>query len=163
MYNLKRSGEIIIFDERDNAKVKRIPAGIYTLVTLGKVLEGRFHEEKVLLRFDDAEGAIRIENPLQRQIQIDRDTTVPLGHIEFGLTDKGRKLKMKTFLNQFASFNTYIIHCDLIDQVDNLFNRNERDEAPTSSILAVFDIQCSRQTFQKSVLSLRRNREEKNK
>ena len=64
--------------------------GMYTLVTLGKVLEGRFHEEKAKLRFDNAEGAIRIENPLQRQIQIDRDMAVPLGHIEFGLIDKGR-------------------------------------------------------------------------
>ena len=47
---------------------------------------------------------------------------------------------MKTFLNQLTSFNTYITHCDLIDRDENLFNGNERGEAPASTILAVFDI-----------------------
>ena len=81
-----------------------------------------------------------MENPLQRKIQIDRDLTALLGLIEFGLIDKGRKLKSKNFLNQLTSFNTYIIHCDLIDRDENLFNGNKRGEAPISSIVVVFDI-----------------------
>ena len=39
-----------------------------------------------------------------------------------------------------TSFNTYIIHCDLIDRDKSLFDGNERGETSTSSILAVFDI-----------------------
>lgn len=45
-YNLKRTGEIMIFDAQDNAKVKRIPEGNYSLKTLGKVLEVAFKNEK---------------------------------------------------------------------------------------------------------------------
>lgn len=139
-YNLKRTGEIMIFDAQDNATVKRLPAGNYTLETLGKELERIFKKEKITLRFDDVEGAIVIENPLQRKIQIDRDLTALLGLIEFGLIEKGRKLKAKTIINQLTSFNTYIINCDLIDREENLFNGKERSEASPSNILASFDI-----------------------
>jgi len=45
-YNLKRTGEIMIFDAQDNAKVKRIPEGNYSLKTLGKALEIAFKNEK---------------------------------------------------------------------------------------------------------------------
>jgi hypothetical protein len=124
----------MIFDAQDNATVKRLPAGNYTLETLGKELESIFKKEKVTLRFDDVEGAIVIENPLQRKIQIDRDLTALLGLIEFGLIEKGRKLKAKTIINQLTSFNTYIINCDLIDREENLFN------GKPSNILASFDI-----------------------
>ena len=65
----------MIFDERDNAEVKRIPLGNYTLVTLGKALKSLFDGEKVKIRFNDSEGVIVIENPLRRKIQIDRDLT----------------------------------------------------------------------------------------
>jgi hypothetical protein len=37
-HNLKWSGEIGIFDSQDNATIKRIPAGNYTLKSLGKAL-----------------------------------------------------------------------------------------------------------------------------
>ena len=121
-YNLKRVGEIMIFDERDNAEVKRIPAGNYSIETLGKALETAFKGEKINLRFDDAEGAIVIENPLQKKVQIDRDLTALLGLIKFNLTERGRKLKNKTIINQLTSFNTYLIHCDLTDREENLFN-----------------------------------------
>ena len=63
-YNLKYAGEIMIFDERGNPTVKRIPAGNYSIKTLGKALETVFKGEKINLRFDDAEGAIVIDNPL---------------------------------------------------------------------------------------------------
>jgi len=42
------------------------------------------------LRLDDLEGAIVIENPLERKIQIDRDLTALLGVIKFKLIEKGR-------------------------------------------------------------------------
>ena len=112
----------MIFDERDNAKVKRIPAGNYSIETLGKALETVFKGEKLNLRFDDAEGAIVIENPLQKKVQIDRDLTALLGLIKFNLTERGRKLKNKTIINQLTSFNTYLIHCDLIDREENLLD-----------------------------------------
>ena len=67
-YNLKRPGEIMIFDERDNAKVKRIPPGNYSIETLGNALETAVKGEKINLRFDDVEGAIVIENLLQKKL-----------------------------------------------------------------------------------------------
>ena len=45
-YNLKRDGEIMIFDERDNGEKKRIPAGNYSIETLRKALETTFKGEK---------------------------------------------------------------------------------------------------------------------
>ena len=111
-YNLKRAGEIMIFDERDNTKVKRIPAGNYSIETLGKALETVFKGEKLNFRFDDAEGAIVIENSLQKKVQIDCDLTTLLGLIKFNLTERGRKLKNKTIINQLTSFNTYLVHCE---------------------------------------------------
>jgi len=80
------------------------------------------------------EGAIVIENPLEKKIQMDRDLTALLGLIKFSLIDKGRKLKIKTIINQLTSFNTYLIHCDIIDRDENIFN------GEPSSLLASFDI-----------------------
>ena len=133
-YNLKRPGEIMIFDERDNAKVKRIHSGNYSIETLGKALETAFKGEKINLRFDDVEGAIVIENPLQKKIQIDRDLTALLGLIKFNLTERGRKLKIKTIINQLTSFNTYLIHCDLIDREENFLNGEFSDVLPSFDI-----------------------------
>ena len=55
--------------------MKRITPGNYTLATLEKALESRFDEEKIKLRFENAEVAIVIENSLQRTIKIYRDLT----------------------------------------------------------------------------------------
>lgn len=95
--------------------------------------------KKINLRFDDVEGTIVIENPLQKKIQIDRGLTSLLGLTKFGLIEKGRKLKIKTIINQLT-FDTYLIHCDLIDWEENLFYQNKRSKASPSSILASFDI-----------------------
>ena len=148
-YNLKRAGQIMIFAVRDNAEVKRIPAGNYSIETPGKALGTSFKGEKINLRFDDAEGAIVIENPLQKKIQIDLDVTALLGLIKFNLTERGRKLKTKTIINQLTSFNTYLIHCDLIDREENLFN------GEFSDVLSSFDIKGK--IFRKMDLSVRRN------
>ena len=69
------------------------------------------------------EGAIVIENPFQKKVQIDPDLTALLGLIKFN-----------QFINQLTSFNTYLIHCDLIDQEENLFN------GEFSDVLSSFDI-----------------------
>ena len=122
VYNLKRVGEIMISDERDNPEVKRIPARNYSIETLGKALETAFKGEKINLRFDDAEGAIVIENPLQKKVQTDRDLTALLGLIKFNLTERWRKLKNKPIINQLTSFNTYRFHCDLIDREEKIFS-----------------------------------------
>ena len=71
----------MIFAVRDNAEVKRIPAGNYSIETPGKALGTSFKGEKINLRFDDAEGAIVIENPLQKKIKIDLDVTALRGLI----------------------------------------------------------------------------------
>ena len=66
---------------------------------------------------------------------MDRDLAVSLGLIKLGIIEKkGIKLKIKTIINQLTSFNTYLIHCDLIDRDENIFNGDP------SSILASFDI-----------------------
>ena len=111
----------MIFED-DNAKVKTLPARNYSLETLGKALEEVF------------KPAIVISNPLQRKIQIDRDLVVSLGLIKYGIIEKPSKLTVKIIINQLTSFNTYLIHCDLIDRDENIFNGDP------SSILASFDI-----------------------
>ena len=58
--------------------------------------------KKINLRFDDEEGTIVIENPLQKKIQIDRGLTSLLSLTKFGLIEKGRKLKIKTIINQLT-------------------------------------------------------------
>ena len=133
-YNLKRSGQITIFDDHGKAKVKNLPPGNYSLETLGKTLEEALKNENINIRLDNVEGVIVIENPLEKKIQMDRDLTTLLGLIKFDLIDEGRKLKIKTIINQLTSFNTYLIHCDLIDRDENIFN------VDPSSLLASFDI-----------------------
>ena len=154
-YNLKRDGEIMIFDERDNAEKKRIPAGNYSIETLRKALDTTFKGEKNNLRFNDAEGAIVIENPLQKKVQIDRDLTALLGLIKFNLTERGRQFKIKTIINQLTLLNAYSIHCDLIDREENLFN------GEFSDLLSSFGIKG--QPFERVTYHwVRRNRDKKN-
>jgi len=74
-----------------------------------------FDEERIRVKLDDSEGAIIMENPLERKIQIDCDLTALLGLIESGLIDKGKKLKIRIVINLLTSFSNYLIHCILID------------------------------------------------
>ena len=104
------------------------------LERLGKALKSKFKNEKFQLRFDYAAGAIVIENPLMRKIQINRDLTSLLGPIEFWIIGKERKLKIKTIINQLTSFN--LVHWDFI----NRDYGNEGGEASPSSTLVCFDI-----------------------
>ena len=123
----------MIFED-DNAKVKTLPARNYSLETLGKALEEVFKNEKINFRFDHVEPAIVISNPLQLKIQMDRDLVVSLGLIKYGIIEKPSKLRVKIIITQLTSFNTCLIHCDLIDRDENIFNGDP------SSILASFDI-----------------------
>ena len=111
----------MIFED-DKAKVKTLPGRNYSLETLEKVLEEVFKNEKINFRFDHVEPAIVLSNPLQRKIQIDRDLVVSLGLIKYGIIEKPSKLTVKIIINQLTSFNTYLIHCDLIDRDENIFN-----------------------------------------
>ena len=90
--------------------------------------------KKINLRFDDAEGDIVIENPLQKKVQIDRDLTALLVVIKFNLTERGRQFKIQAIINQLTSFNAYLIHCDLIDREENLF------DGEFSDVISSFDI-----------------------
>ena len=94
-----------------------------------------------------------IENPLQKKVQIDRDLKALLGLIKFNLTERGRKLKIKTVINQSTSFNAYLIHCDLIDREENLFN------GEFSDVLSSFDIKgqlFERVTYQLKETAMRK-------
>ena len=118
----------------------------------------RLHSKvkKINLRFDDAEGDIVIENPLQKKVQIDRDLTALLVVIKFNLTERGRQFKIQAIINQLTSFNAYLIHCDLIDREENLF------DGEFSDVISSFDIKG--QPFKRVTYYLvRRNRDEKNK
>ena len=77
-YNLKERGEIGFVDNGITT-TKRIPPGNYTLDTIGKKLQGLFGEEGIEVKFDEANGPIIIENPLNRKILFDRDLTFLLG------------------------------------------------------------------------------------
>ena len=46
-YDLRRAREIMIFDVRDNAEVKRILAENYSIETPGKALKTAFKGEKI--------------------------------------------------------------------------------------------------------------------
>ena len=71
---------------------------------------------------------------MEKKVQIDCDLTALFGLIKFKLTERARKLKHKIIINQLKSFNTYLIHCDLIDREENLFN------GECSDVLSSFDI-----------------------
>ena len=74
--------------------VKVIPPGNYTIKSTGKKLQELFEGEKrVNVKLDDDEkGSIVIKNPLHVKINFDRD------------------------LNRFASFNGFLVNCDLLDK-----------------------------------------------
>ena len=129
-YNLKERGEIGFVDNSITT-TKRIPPGNYTLDTIGKKLQGLFGEEGIVVKFDEANGPIIIENPLNRKILFDRGLTFLLG---LNAGNPRERLKKQAVINRLASFNNYFINCDLMDKEENLFN------GKPSTILACFDI-----------------------
>ena len=62
-------------------------------------------------------------------------------------------MKNKTIINQLTSFNTYLIHCDLIDREENLLN------GEFSDVLSSFDIKgqpFERVTYQSEETAMRK-------
>ena len=133
-YNLKERGEIGFVGGRDITTTRIIPPGNYTLSSIGKKLQEIFADEAVEVKFDDAKGPIVIENLHNRKINFDRDLTFLLGLKANIKEDSRTRLKRQTVINRLASFNNYLIHCDLMDKEENLFN------GKPSTILACFDI-----------------------
>ena len=130
-YNLKERGEIGFVDNSGITTTKIIPPGNYTLSSIGKKLQEIFADEGIEVKFDDANGPIVIENPLNGKVLFDRDLTFLLG---LNAGNPRERLKKQTVINRLVSFNNYFINCDLMDKDENLFN------GKSSTILACFDI-----------------------
>ena len=127
---MKARGEIG-FVENNITTTKIIPAGNYTLSSIGKKMQELFEREYVTVKLNDASGPIVLENPQSKKIIFDRDLTFLLG---LGSRNQRTQLKKQTVINRLASFNNYFIHCDLMDKDENLFN------GKPSTILACFDV-----------------------
>ena len=129
-YNLKKEGEIALFDDNtENAAtiIKFLP-GHYTLESLAKELESSLKKYNVKLPTEtySAVGQMVISNPSNKNVKFDSDLAALLGI--------RRKLLLKTFVKRLNCPTTYFIHCDLVDKEQNLFN------GKPSSVLACYDI-----------------------
>ena len=80
-HNLKNSGEISLFDGDDNAAVRLLLPGHYTLETSAKEIENLFSRDSVTLhtKINTPVGQMVIQNPDMRKIVIDRDLAQLLG------------------------------------------------------------------------------------
>ena len=128
-YNLKKEGEIALFDDNtDNAAtIIKILPGHYTLESIAKELLS-LKKDNVELPTETytAFGQMVISNPSNKNIKFDSDLAALLGI--------RRKLHLKTFVKRLNCPTTYFIHCDLVDKEQNLFN------GKPSSVLACYDI-----------------------
>ena len=79
---------------------------------------------ELLTEINTSVGQLIITNSQNKKITLDRDLAQLLGI--------SRKLLYKTFIKRLASPTAYCIHCDLVDQHQNLLNER--------SLLAKFDI-----------------------
>ena len=129
-YNLKKEGEIALFDDNTEnaATIIKILQGHYTLESLAKELESSLKEKNVALPIETytAFGQMVISNPSNKNIKFDSDLAALLGI--------RRKVNFKTFIKRLNCPTTYFIHCDLVDKEQNLFN------GKPSSVLACYDI-----------------------
>ena len=125
-YNLRRRGEISISDRKDNASIQLIPSATlckYSLESLTEALEEILSEEK---------GFTVSMNQLKFLIPTKRD----LNSIEIVLylSRLISVCKRKNSISRFTSFNSYFVHCDLLDKDENLCN------GEPLSVLGCFDI-----------------------
>ena len=107
--------------------VKIIPSGKYTPESLARALEKILSEErgfKVTIKHSKA-GTV-ILYPHQEKVKLDRDLSLLLGI--------DQSLQEKNLSSRFTSLNNYLVHCDLLDKDENLFN------GEPSSVLGCFDI-----------------------
>ena len=86
----------------------------------------RYNYKQLETQTNQPVGQLVIKNFGAKPIERDRDLANLLGI--------GRKLDLITFVKRLTSPTTYIIHCDLIDKEQNVFNSKKSD------VLALFDI-----------------------
>ena len=125
-HNLKRNG---LFNADDTAATSiKLTPGHYSLATIAKDLSDAFTSGSFELstEINTSVGQLIIRNPKNRKISLDRD----LAQL-FGIN---RKLLYIKFIKRLTSPTAYYIHCDLVDQHQNLLN----GKPPT--LLAKFDI-----------------------
>lgn len=69
--NLKREGQIEIFDAQDNSAVKTILAENYNFESLMKALENKLDKEGLKVPMNSWKGALEISNPQNKKVYID--------------------------------------------------------------------------------------------
>ena len=128
-YNLKRTGEIALFDDHeDAAAIIRSTPGHCNLESISKELSNMLAKYGVELSTEiyTSVGQLIINNPKSKEITLDRDLAQFLGI--------GHKLSFITFIKRLTYPTADCIHCDLVDPHQNLLN------GKPSNLLAKFDI-----------------------
>ena len=127
-HTLKAHGEITLKRNSKPTVTKTIHRGHYTLESMAEHLKIVFSEEGVELRteINTPVGAMVIRAGSGKKILLDSN----LSKLFFGASS----LPFTTFLPRLIYPTSYFIHCDVIEQEQNLFN------GKPSSILACVDI-----------------------
>lgn len=107
--NLKKDEEILISDDQGNTRVgKFVPVITHTQPSEEKSKEHL--KDRLDVQFDNAKGAIMIENPFYRNVCFDRDFSFLLGLPK-------QCLKPPNVTNRLSSFKIYVINCGLLDKI----------------------------------------------
>jgi len=126
---LKKEGSANIELTEGVKSIIKIPPGHYDLQSLGKKIDnlfGRYNYKQLETEINQPNGQLVIRNWGAKPIELDND----LANL-FGIR---RKLALITFVKKITAPTTYFIHCDLIDKIQNLFNRRRSD------LFAVLDV-----------------------
>ena len=106
---MNRRGEISISNRQNNAIVKTIPSGKYTLENLakapGKIL-GEDRGFKVTL--NHSKTGMVILSPYKKKVKLDRNLS--------SLLRIDQRLQETNLISQFTSCNTYLVHCVPLDK-----------------------------------------------
>ena len=128
-----KGGSAALQDRKTNpsAKVSKLPAGHYDLDSLAKKITNLFtnldfHYDGLVVEKNDPLGQLVIKNTGKSQINLGDDLAKLFG--------TGQILPLITNIKQISTKTAYFIHCDLIDENNNLFN------AKRSDLMAKFDI-----------------------
>jgi len=129
-HNLKRVGQIS--SDRANIRVAEIPQGHYNLVSLVKDLKSSIEEKKGGIKFqietNKPNSVLKLFNPVHDRYPIN------ISHALADLMGTATELGALTYVRKLNTPSAYIIHCDLIDPVNNFFNGKRSD------VLAKIDI-----------------------
>ena len=133
LYNSLKGGSAGLDDRKLNpsGKVSTLPAGHYDLDSLAKNIthlftNTDFHYDGLVVETNSPLGQLMIKNTGKSKINLDHDLAKLFG--------TGQNLPLITNIKHVTRTTAYLIHCDLIDKNNNLFN------AKRSDILAKFDI-----------------------